>query len=176
VPPRFVFAGRLTHDKGWETLLDAAAVLHAEGRTFQLDIAGDGPDADALRQRVEGLALAGHVRLLGRLDAGAVGARFAGALAAIVPSRFQEPAGYVAVEAAAAQVVSVVARVGGLPDTAGPHCPSFPPGSGVDLAAHMARMLDDPAAALVSGRAAYLGACQKFSPSQVANDLMALLR
>jgi glycosyltransferase involved in cell wall biosynthesis len=175
-PPRFMFAGRLTRDKGWDTLLDAAAALRREGLDFQLDIAGDGPDAEALRQRVHVLDLADRVTLVGRLEATELQSRFTGALAAIVPSRFQEPAGYVAVEAASAQVVSIVARVGGLPETAGPYCACFSPGDATELAAQMRRLLSEPVGAIVSGRDAYCRASSEFAPSRVAQDMLALLR
>lgn len=176
MPLRFVFVGRVAHDKGWDILVEAAAELKASGSSFQLDIAGDGPDMDMLRQRVRALGLEDQTRMLGHIDSAAVKAAFTGAMAAIVPSRFQEPAGYVAVEAAAAQVVSIVASVGGLPDTAGPDCPRFAPGIATDLAAQMLRLLEAPETAVASGRAAYLRACREFTPSQVASDLLVLLR
>ena len=175
-PPRFVFVGRITADKGWGILIEACELLQAGGHDFRLDIAGDGPDFEVLRQRVCKQNLAGGVRLLGHIDSEAVGACFAGALAAIVPSRFQEPAGYVAVEAAAAQVIAIVARVGGLPDTAGSDCPTFESGDAADLAGLMIRLLSDPEGAVASGRAAYLRVCREFTPSQVASDLLTLLR
>ena len=151
-------------------------MLHARGRDFQLDMVGDGPDFEMLQQRVRKLSLAGRVRLLGHIDSEAVGACFAGAMAAIVPSRFQEPAGYVAVEAAAAQVIAIVARVGGLPDTAGSDCPTFESDDAADLLAQMIRLLNDPQGAVALGRSAYLRVCREFTPSQVAGELLTLLR
>ena len=175
-PLRFVFVGRLSDEKGWDTLLDAAQDLKASGRGFVVDIVGDGPDRARLEARIIAGHLAKHVRTLGRLAPAEVRPRLAGALAAVVPSRVQEQAGYVAVEAASEQVASIVSRAGGLPETAGVACPSFDVGDATQLMQHMAGFIDDPLKALAAGRVAYLTACDEFDPGRIAEGLLALLR
>jgi glycogen synthase len=174
-PLRFVFVGRLSDEKGWDTLLDATLRLKASGRSFVVDIIGDGPDRDRLQARLCGECLASHMRWLGRLAPTETRARMTGALAAVVPSRVQEQAGYVAVEAAAEQVVSIVSRAGGLPETAGVACPSFDVGDAAHLMQHMAGLIDDPRQALAAGRAAYLLAGEEFDPAHIAEGLLGLL-
>ena len=59
--PLLLAAGRLHHNKGFDTLLDAVAALPQ----VWLWIAGDGPERDALERQIERLGLGERVRLLG---------------------------------------------------------------------------------------------------------------
>lgn len=174
-PPRFVFVGRLSQEKGWDTLLDAAHQLCATGQPFVIDIVGDGPDRARVQERIANAAMAGRIRWLGRLEPEMVKARLVGALAVVVPSRVQEQAGYVAVEAAAAQVAAIVSRVGGLPETAGADCPAFDADDVGQLTRHMAALVDHPCVALDIGRKAHLRARKEFDPTRIADEMLALL-
>lgn len=42
-PPRILFVGRFDPRNGLHTLIDAARILHAEGREFEVEVVGDGP-------------------------------------------------------------------------------------------------------------------------------------
>lgn len=57
---RFLFAGRLTAEKGVDTLLDAVRILDRRGERWRLDIIGEGPRRDACRALAEQL---GSVRM-----------------------------------------------------------------------------------------------------------------
>lgn len=173
-PHRLVFIGRITRDKGWDTLVEAAALVAEAGRDFRIDVIGDGDDLGAMRERVAALGLSERFGFAGRLAPAATHARLGGALAALMPSRSQETAGYIPLEAAAQQVASIVSRVGGLPETAGPHGLLHAPGSAAELAAAMLRFLDDPQLAMAAGRAAYLRAADEFAPRRVADELLRL--
>src|SRR5262249_43093224 len=159
-----------THEKGWDTLVEAARRLALKGREFQVDMIGDGDDFEAMKQRVTAAGLSERFRIRGRLDARASQAALVGALAAVVPSRYQEAAGYIPLEAAAHRVASIVTRVGGLAETAGPDCPSFAAGNVEELEERMTRFLDNPSQALTAGYAAYLRAGEQFSPQVIANE------
>jgi glycosyltransferase involved in cell wall biosynthesis len=174
-PYRFVFAGRISDEKGWDTLLDAAALLRGRGHDFTVDLAGDGPEFDLLKARVASSRMAEQISVLGRLSATQVRERLVGALAVVIPSRFQEPAGYVALEAAAVQVAAIVSRVGGLPETAGADCPSFKPGDAEQLMRHMESFLLDPPLCLDVGRKSYLRVQLEFDPVFIAAQLLQLL-
>lgn len=67
VNPRFVFAGRLIRYKGCD--LAIRALHHAPGAT--LDVIGDGAERPALQALVAREGLAGRVRFLGWVEAGA---------------------------------------------------------------------------------------------------------
>jgi glycogen synthase len=174
-PHRFVFIGRVTREKGWDTLVTSAALLAAEGREFLVDVAGDGDDLETMKQRAGAAGLATRFRFHGRLDPQAVQSLLEGAVAVVMPSRFQEPAGYIPLEAASRRVASIVSRVGGLAETAGPDCASFAAGDAEELAQYMTAFLDNPSLAVNAGYAAYLRAQQRFSPSLIADELLDIL-
>jgi glycosyltransferase involved in cell wall biosynthesis len=175
-PRRFVFAGRITRDKGCDTLVDAAREIAKTGRDFRLDVIGDGADLAAMKEQVAAYGLAEQVRFPGRLGSSATLAAMSGALCAVMPSRTAETAGYIPVEAASRGVACIVSRVGGLPETAGPDCPSFTAGRADELAHVMIRFLDDPALALSAGYAAYRRAQDLYSPTAIVDQLLDLLQ
>jgi glycosyltransferase involved in cell wall biosynthesis len=107
-----IFVGRLVSDKGADLLLEALKELKL-GAT----IVGDGPERAALEAQARRLGV----------EARFVGARQGEELAAllnqhrllVVPSRWEEPFGIVALEGMACGCVPVVANAGGLPDAVG---------------------------------------------------------
>jgi glycosyltransferase involved in cell wall biosynthesis len=103
-------SGRLVEEKGVDT-----AVAAARSAGVPLVVAGDGPDAARLR------ALAGgaEVRFTGRLDHGALADVRARAAVVLVPSRWEEPCPYAALDALAAGVPVLASDRGGLPELVG---------------------------------------------------------
>ncbi|MEJ1964426.1 MAG: glycosyltransferase family 4 protein [Gammaproteobacteria bacterium] len=174
-PWRFVFIGRIVRDKGWETLIDAASLVHRSSRAFRVDVIGDGPDLQAMKERVVASGLTDHFLFRGRLDPKSMLATLPGALAALMPSRYQEPAGYIPLEAASQRLPCIVSRMGGLPETAGPDCPNFAADRADELAQLMSRFIDEPAKAVAAGHAAYLRAQEQYSPRLLADELMGIL-
>ena len=63
--PVVLCPARLVPVKGHRHLLDAAARLMARGVPFELWLAGDGPEGEALARRIVELGLSGRVRSLG---------------------------------------------------------------------------------------------------------------
>jgi len=63
---RFFTAGRLADQKDHVTLLDAFSIVLKRYPTVELDIAGDGPLFNVLKDRIEMLAIKDNVHLLGR--------------------------------------------------------------------------------------------------------------
>jgi glycogen synthase len=176
VPYRFVYMGRVTYEKGWDTLVEASSLVAATGRRFVVDIVGAGDALDEMKAQVVARGLGDLFRFHGRLDSEAAQALLTRALSAVMPSKYQEAAGYVPLEAAAHRVASIVAQVGGLPETAGPHCPTFPSGSALGLSSLMTGYLDNPLRALDAGHASYLRAIEDFSPTVIADELLQALK
>lgn len=63
--PRIVAVGRLVEKKGFGDLVEACALLAANGRQFACQIVGAGPEEAGLRARIEHRGLGDRVELLG---------------------------------------------------------------------------------------------------------------
>jgi len=111
--PLLVIAGRLVHEKGVHVALAALPRLRRAFPGLRLVVAGDGPLADDLHTRAEGLGDA--VRWAGFLPDAELAALLGAADAVLVPSLY-EPFGLIALEAAAAGAPVAVADTGGLRD------------------------------------------------------------
>jgi glycosyltransferase involved in cell wall biosynthesis len=118
-------AARLSAEKGVDVAVEAC-----ERAGLPLVVAGDGPDADALRARA-----GDRVRFVGRVTPAAVADLRARAALAIVPSRCAEVMPLAAVEAMAAGVPVVATAMGGLPDLVSDRAALVPPGDATQLAA-----------------------------------------
>jgi glycogen(starch) synthase len=143
--PLVVFAGRLVHEKGVQTLLDAVRPLRARHPGLRVVLAGAGPHEAALHARARRLRIVRAVEWVGFIEEDELAALFAAADVAVMPSLY-EPFGIVALEAAAARVPLVVAETGGLNDliTDGVASGSFPPGDVRALVGAVDAVLRDP--------------------------------
>jgi glycosyltransferase involved in cell wall biosynthesis len=66
--PRMVAIGTLIRRKGYDCLLRAAGILAAEGKRFELLVAGDGPERPDLERLASELKLSHCVRFLGSYE------------------------------------------------------------------------------------------------------------
>src|SRR6185436_15853097 len=138
-----VYVGEFRHIKGADILLDAVARLRADGRPVTLTLAGDGEELSALKAQIARLGLGDAVRFIGHVKARY---GFSKGKVLVVPSR-GDSMPYVVIEAAAAGIPMVAARVGGIPEIFGEHDDAlFAPGNAAAMADAIARALDDPAA------------------------------
>lgn len=150
---------RLAAEKDVRTAIDACALAGIE-----LVIAGDGPLAAQLRQRA-----GGGVRFEGRVSDVRLAELRAGARVALCPSLAQETFGLAAVEAQAAGLPVVAARIGAQAELEG-GAELVEPGSATAMAAAIGRVLADPEApsrALAAVRA-------RCAPERVAPQLRAI--
>lgn len=147
----FIVAGRLSHEKGIDTLIRAMALMVP---AVTLHVAGDGPERSAL----EGLAAdvaPGRVVFHGRLEKAALQELVGSCTAAVVPSRWHENQPMAILESYAAQVPVVVTNLGGMPELVhdgidGLVVPHEDPAA---LARALETLRSDPARALEMGRA-----------------------
>ncbi|HEU5006760.1 MAG TPA: glycosyltransferase family 4 protein [Jatrophihabitantaceae bacterium] len=146
--PLIVFAGRLVHEKGVQTLLDAVRPLRSVHPGLRLVVAGTGVHEATLHARARRLRIARSVDWLGFVAEDDVAALLGAADVVVVPSLY-EPFGIVALEAAAAHTPLVVAETGGLIDLVidGVATASFAPKDVDGLVAAVNTVLADPAAA-----------------------------
>jgi glycosyltransferase involved in cell wall biosynthesis len=137
-----LFLGEFRILKGIDVLIEAMAILRAEGSGITATLIGDGPDAVAIRAAVERHGMSQRVRFMPPMPV-----RKALALGRImvVPSR-AESLPYVVLEAAAAAKPLIASRVGGIPEIYGPLADALvPPEDATVLAGAITRNLEDPA-------------------------------
>lgn len=160
-----LFAGRLSREKGGDTLIEAAALLAAEVDGVVLDVVGDGPD------RAEWEALAARlapeaIRFHGRVTADQVRARLRAARVSAVPSRWYENQPLSVLEAFASGVPVVASAMGGLNDlvTPGVDGDLVPADNPAALAAALRPYLLDPEVSMSHGAAARQRAVERHNP------------
>lgn len=105
-----LIAGRLVEEKGVDL-----AIAAAHGANVPLTVVGDGPDEGRLRA----LAAGAEVTFTGRVSAQRLAALRAEAGAVLVPSRWEEPCPYAALDGLAAGVPVLASDRGGLPELVG---------------------------------------------------------
>ncbi|SNT40097.1 Glycosyltransferase involved in cell wall bisynthesis [[Luteovulum] sphaeroides subsp. megalophilum] len=139
-----VFLGRLVSQKGCDTLIDALGRLAGAGLRPSATVIGDGPDRDALEHQAAQAGVAGQIRFVGVLKGPALAAELGRHRVMVVPSRYEEPFGIVALEGLASGCLPIVSERGGLVDAVGTHGLVFPNGDAVVLGTRIAAALQDP--------------------------------
>jgi glycosyltransferase involved in cell wall biosynthesis len=138
------FLGRLVTDKGCDLLLDALARLAPQGITPPLTVIGDGPERANLEAQAGRLGLTEQVTFLG-VRSGEELVRLLNAhQILVVPSRWEEPFGIVALEGIACGCAVVGSAGGGLKDAIGPCGITFANGDAGALAAALEQLLSAP--------------------------------
>jgi glycosyltransferase involved in cell wall biosynthesis len=176
--PLAVFAGRLVREKGVDLLLWAFATVAARLPAARLLIIGEGPERAALERLTAELGLAGRVELTGRLDRDELERRCAAAWLQAVPSRWDEPFGIVAAEAAMRGTAVVASGSGGLGEIVedGRTGLLVPPGDVAALAEALLALLGDRERAEELGRRGHERARAEFNEETVADKFLACYR
>jgi glycosyltransferase involved in cell wall biosynthesis len=137
-----IFVGRLVSDKGANLLLEAMALLKSNPR---LTMAGDGPERGLLEKQTAALQLQSRVDFIGTRTSEQLAKLLREHQILVVPSRWREPFGIVALEGIASGCVVVGSAEGGLAEAIGPCGITFPNGDVRALAGALAGLLDNPA-------------------------------
>ena len=170
--PKFTFVGRLAHDKGVDLLIRATASISRDTPKFEVLIIGDGPEMSALRELSKELGTQDRVQFLGRKSASEIGEILAASTALVYPSRWEDPAGYSPVEAAAQSTFTIAARVGGVPETAGTFALYFEREDFTQLANHMMESINNPYFSAERGRKARETAFQTYETDNAVRTLL----
>lgn len=173
-PYTFAFVGRITKDKGIDILLKAAALVHQQGKNFHLMIIGDGSELPQLQQLATELKIQDLVQFLGKQPNAEVLSLLQQSLALVVPSRWQDPAPYVVMEAASVQTCPIVSQMGGLTEMIGEFGYSFKNEDIPALATILTTCLDSPQETLERGWQISHYVADRFSPEQAASELLQL--
>ena len=138
-----VFLGRLVSDKGADLLLRAVHHLRQMGSTPTLTIIGTGPEEEALRGLSAELGLRDQVEFVGGKSGNELATLLNQHRILVVPSRWAEPFGLVALEGIACGCAVVGSEDGGLKEAMGPCGTTFKNGDYPSLAAALDRLLSD---------------------------------
>ncbi|MGB3292112.1 MAG: glycosyltransferase family 4 protein [Phormidesmis sp.] len=164
---QLIFLGRLVSDKGVDLLLEALAKLKSQGLTPTLTIVGKGSEEANLKAQTHQLNLNNQVDFVGAK----VGNQLAELLNAhqilVVPSRWKEPFGIVALEGIACGCVVVGSEDGGLKEAIGPCGMTFPNGDVQALTKALAYLLSHPEQ-LASYRAPASTHLERHHPTTIA--------
>jgi UDP-glucose:(glucosyl)LPS alpha-1,2-glucosyltransferase len=184
-PPRqrerlILFAGRVVADKGPDAFVAAcaAALPHLPGWSGEMIGADrfnfDSPDTGFV-QMVRAAADAANVRMLGYRDHPDVLLAMARAAIVVVPSRWPEPFGLVALEALASGAALICSPRGGLPEVAGDAALYANPDNPMEIAAAIRMLaLDDTKRAGLAAAGQRRAGC--FDVGVIATRLTALRR
>ena len=139
-----IFLGRLVSDKGVDLLLDALAQLKQNGLTPRLTIVGSGPELNSLNHQTHRLGIVDQVAFVGvKIEEELVNILNTHRIL-VVPSRWEEPFGIVALEGIACGCVVVGSSAGGLKDAIGECGITFPNGDVFALVRALRQLLDQP--------------------------------
>jgi glycosyltransferase involved in cell wall biosynthesis len=137
------FVGRLVSDKGADLLLQAMRLLQNDGVTPDLTIVGSGPEKKNLESLAIELSLDRQVIFAGQKSGGALAELLNRHRILVVPSRWAEPFGVVALEGIACGCVVLSSENGGLKEAIGPCGVTFENGNVRALADQLKRLLND---------------------------------
>ncbi len=129
-----LYVGRLSREKGLDTLLEAMARLRDEGTVVRLSVIGAGSHLPELRQLEAELGLGEQITWKGKQYGETVVEEMNRHRVLVVPSRWHEPFGIVALEGLACGCKLVVSRHGGLLEATGPWGIPFENGDPISLA------------------------------------------
>ncbi len=162
------YVGRVSPEKGIDTLLDAARATGVPVR-----IAGD---PSLMPELVAGAPA--NVRFVGQLERHELPAFYAGARALVVPSVWFEVFGIVCAEAMGCGVPVIASRIGGLPEVVDEGVTGllFEPGNSDELAEKIQWLWDDEAVFHQLGHNARQQAVTRFSTQVHYQKLMDLYR
>ncbi|MEJ2764622.1 glycosyltransferase family 4 protein [Photobacterium sp. MCCC 1A19761] len=120
-PRTFIFCGRLVPDKGVDLLISAFAKVHQTYPDASLAIIGDGCERDNLTSLVNQHNLNDRVTFFGARALPEVAEQLRQNACLVVPSRWNEPFGIVALEGLASGCEVIATAQGGLPEALSGH-------------------------------------------------------
>jgi glycosyltransferase involved in cell wall biosynthesis len=139
-----VFVGRLVSDKGVDLLLHALKLLENDNLFPDLSIVGGGPEEDNLRRLAAELGLDRQLTFAGQKSGAPLAEILNQHRVLVVPSRWAEPFGVVALEGIACGCVVVGSEKGGLKEAIGPCGVTFENENARALADQLKRLLNEP--------------------------------
>lgn len=170
-----LFVGRLVSEKGLDILLDALGRLRDRSLRPMLTVVGTGPTLGEMQKLVAAKELQGQVTFAGPQSGEALARTYNAHQILVVPSRYEEPFGVVALEGIACGCLAIGSHGGGLPEAIGPCGLTFPNGDAAALTDILERILRMP-----NERAQYLENAPvhlaHFQPAVIAHRYLELFQ
>jgi glycogen synthase len=136
-----IFVGRLVSDKGCDLVLRALHLLKFRDSRPTLTFVGGGPEEEQLRADAQFLGVQDQVEFAGPQSGVRLAKLIQSHRVMVVPSRWAEPFGIVALEGLACGCRLVVSKQGGLPEAVGEFGLTFPNGDVSALADRLSEAL-----------------------------------
>lgn len=169
------YAGGLLPEKGVDLLLRACAGLRG---AWRLRIAGTGAEEPGLRAITEALGVGDRVEWVGRIPSDRMADFYRGLDVLVLPSRtlpnWKEQFGRVLIEAMACAVPVVGSDSGEIPHVIGDAGLVFAEEDQDGLAAHLQRLLNEPATRLRLGEAGRARVLVHFTMARIAAETVAV--
>jgi glycogen(starch) synthase len=168
-----VFVGRFVPEKGADILIDSLGRLAQKGRRLRATVVGLGAEAANLKSQAAAAGIQDLVEFPGLIRGNALAQLLNRHRVMVVPSRWEEPFGIVALEGLACGCVVVGSQSGGLVEAIGPAGPIVPKEDPDALASVLDRLTTD--SELYSRYQANAGAqLQKFTQKRLldASEMM----
>jgi glycosyltransferase involved in cell wall biosynthesis len=167
-----LFVGRLSVEKGVDTLLEAWKSLSTQ---IPLKIIGDGPLIESVREAATQMP---QVEILGRLPASQVYELMGEAMMVVFPSKWYETFGRVAVEAFAKGTPVIGANIGAIAELINPGYTGllFEPGNAQDLVVRVEWALSHPKTWQEMRQHARLEYESKYTPQANYQQIMEIYR
>ena len=164
-PPTLLCIGRIVKEKGFDLVIEVLCKILEIFPETRLVIAGDGLAKNDLQEQVMELGLGGKIRFKGWVRPEEIPLLIDEATLVIIPSRWEEPFGLVALQAAQRRRPVIASRTGGLKEiiihnVTGLH---FEVENKQELAQHILFLLGHPQVAITMGKNAHRRAKKIFN-------------
>jgi glycosyltransferase involved in cell wall biosynthesis len=168
---RFAFVGRFVPEKGLRVFLEAVNLLKSEGLVFEVRLIGDGPQRKEVDAIIDRWHLADYVRVSGYVAPGeAMTNALSGVGAVVVPSVWEEAAGFSAIEQMMDGRLVIASAIGGLAEVVGEGGLLFPAGDARALASLMKEVLLNPSLVKTVGARGRTRALEIFESERMIQD------
>ena len=139
-----LFLGRLVSEKGLDILLESLGRLRLRNLSPRLTIVGSGPEQAKMEGLTKSLGLESQVEFRGAQSGSDLAASINQHQTLVVPSKYDEPFGVVALEGIACGCAVIGSEGGGLPEAIGPCGLTFANGDVAALEGVLHRLLTQP--------------------------------
>jgi glycogen(starch) synthase len=170
--PRLLCLGRVVAEKGFDLAIDSFTQIAPLFPEARLVIAGDGPAKHNLEKKAEELGISHAVEFVGWVPPEKVPELINTSTIIIIPSRWEEPFGLVALQAAQMARPSIAANAGGLPEIV-EHKKTgllFEKENTRSLAKQIIFLLENPELSVQMGQTARKKASNKFGFDRFVNE------